>query len=280
MPKNFKKFMSKILNKYLNENVLVDFKDKLYRLETSRKIRKLFLLKLDIEQLDHILKGLQNYTKKCPIPLTSQSNKECISNENRAKNSTSENSIRENFIKHSKLTKDTRRQLNENVKIILEPIDLGKYTKISKFSYLLSLPFLSTTAASKLPAIKLTNNSPQTIYPYESLTRKKYEEIASRRASPSPENISKLNLFRNIFLENNPFFFANSTHSNSCFSANYNSNSKYYKLNELVSVKINEDYFREKLYQALTPDDSMDIDDDVNDDTPFMLTSTPQFKNY
>jgi hypothetical protein len=274
MPKNFKKFMSKLLNKYLNENVLVDFKDKLYRLETSRKIRKLFLLKLDIEQLDHILKALQNYTKKCPITRTSQ----CISNENCAKNSTSENSLRENFIKNSKLTKDTRRQLNENVKIILEPIDLGKYTKISKFSYLLSLPL--STSASKMPSIKLTNNSPETIYPYESLTRKKYEEIASRRASPSPENISKLNLFRNIFLENNPFLFANSnSQSNSCFRASYNSNSRYYKLNELVSVKINEDYFREKLYQALTPDDSMDIDDEFNEDTSFMLTSTPQFKN-
>ena len=269
MPRNFKKFSLKLLNQYLNENVLVNFKEKLNNLEKNKKIRKLFLFKLDIDQLDAFLKGLQNYSKKIP------SNKES----NCLKTHDNESLIREKFIKNSKLSISVRNQLKKSVKIVLNQIDLKNYTTISKCRYLLSSSNTTTHSASELPQTKIKNNSHETVYPYEGLTRKKYDEIASRRASPSPENISKLNLFRNIFLENNPYIIANSKSYSNNFD--HSNNSKYYKLNELVSVKINEDYFREKYYQTLTltPDDSMDIDDELNVDSTYVITSTPQF-NY
>ena len=74
--------------------------------------------------------------------------------------------------------------------------------------------------------------------------------------------------------------------------SDYDPDSKYYKLNELVSVRINEDYFRQanNHVYTLTPDNTMDIgeedeavgDDEVGEDRAYLndciFTSTPELK--
>ena len=183
-------------------------------------------------------------------------------------------------------------KLNKVVRVLVEPIDLTKYKMISKWKYYLPNHLQKNNENEK--AIKI-NHSYDTIYPYSNLSKSKYEKIASRKASPSPNNISKLNLFRNIYQENNPnlallsvknnFFDSN----NKIIRINGNNNAKYYKLNELVSIRINEDYFRENPFYTgtLTPDDSMDInDDDENNHFSHTInrnsiaTSTSEIQSY
>jgi hypothetical protein len=64
--------------------------------------------------------------------------------------------------------------------------------------------------------------------------RNRYDEI-SRRKSPTRENISKLNLFRNIYTENSDFEHDFKTLNNN------NSEAKFFRINDLVSIMINDD---------------------------------------
>lgn len=99
-----------------------------------------------------------------------------------------------------------------------------------------------------------------------SAAKLKYDEKCKSRKSPDPSNISKLNLFKNIFddetqshLFNNKTLSSNTTektyntrssrrHSQPNFPTRSNSSNinKFYKLNDLVSVMLNEDYFKNK----------------------------------
>lgn len=116
------------------------------------------------------------------------------------------------------------------------------------------------------------------------LSRKTYEEIATRK-SPTRDSISKLNLFRNIFdnkpkmnnhstsptitknqerssLPNYPYFNFDRSDSTAKYQS---SSSKFYKLNDLVSLMINEDYIKEKMNDNIL----------IKRDDPF-TTSTPK----
>lgn len=75
--------------------------------------------------------------------------------------------------------------------------------------------------------------------------------IKSKERSPSPSNISKLNLFKNIFDDELQGYIFNNNNNNVTkerknykFKSTFQSSNKFYKLNDLVSVMINEDYFQ------------------------------------
>lgn len=111
-------------------------------------------------------------------------------------------------------------KLKQNATVLLQRIDLNKFTKTSKNGYML------TTKLETLSA------------------RKRYEEIA-RKKSPTRDNISKLNLFRNIYEENViNIDYKSDYNSDYRYNIFNNSNSiqyseaKFYKINDLVSIMI------------------------------------------
>jgi len=76
-------------------------------------------------------------------------------------------------------------------------------------------------------------------------SRKKYEQLLESRGSPTKETISKLNLFRNIFLDGEEY--STTARDNPIDSSDFirkpneiRPEGKFYKINDLVSVMLNE----------------------------------------
>jgi hypothetical protein len=149
--------------------------------------------------------------------------------------------------------------INDNLHVVMKRIDLTKYKQIDQYRYLLnddqnrsSEEFVNSFECNEILPSK---------YKLDSV---KYKELRARRPSPNRNNISKLNLFRNIFQDyetssqNDTNLEIQSSYSQSnfsppsspcktndhslCDSGFYSTPSKYYRLNDLVSVMINEDY--------------------------------------
>ena len=118
----------------------------------------------------------------------------------------------------------------KSMKIVLEPIDLSGYVQTSQNSFLLSN---ETSRSEQLSA-----------------SARKYEELTRRVKSPTRETISKLNLFRNLNATSHDTTSSYKSHetfdcSRLDLEANTHNEAKFYKINDLVSIMINEDCHEE-----------------------------------
>ena len=160
-------------------------------------------------------------------------------------------------IEQNKFNKDDK--INLTSMVVLDKLDLTKYRLTSKGGYLIKNEELSL-------------NDKEEEYDASEYKRLKYSEIL-RKKSPTRNNISQLNLFRNIYdekpiLENytslltkcykkNTSNFQNELNTSSLCTRN-STPAKYYKVNDLVSIMINTDYLNsEKI--SLSPNGSIDL---------------------
>ena len=138
-------------------------------------------------------------------------------------------------------------KLNVMPSVILERLDLKQFkqTKNKSFSLFISEHSLSTNCVENEIEHK----------------KKAVASFSNLRRSPTRNNISKLNFFRKIFKtehDQNEFNSMNSVNSSSTedlfikkkesYTKTHiltGAGSKFHKLNELVSIRINEDYFNE-----------------------------------
>lgn len=140
-------------------------------------------------------------------------------------------------------------KLNLKTQVVLERLDLKSFIQLPNSSFLTKTPE------------QIRNETRQV-----SLS-KRYEEI-SRRKSPTRENISKLNLFRNIYEEDRSYLDNNSNgdyrynfDNSGCFEY---SQAKFYKLNDLVSIMINTNEEKTSSISRNLPNDLASIYNDCN----------------
>lgn len=275
---------------------MAEFKSRLCKLETNRRVRKTILFRLNNEQLDFFIKALHNRTVKDKSAIPKIEINRLLSRYEKT-DSHDKNLIKPCSFNHNGFT---YQKLNAVCKVKIKPIDLSKYKRLSNHTYLLESPAtnLESTISSSNEQFENSDEEVSMINRTSKLSTPISNEKFAMRPSPNPFNISKLNFFRNIYEEenyklseedlsrsnlNNSFCstIASSTNYSNSFSTishdstyyhRYSSSLKYYKLNDLVSVMVNEDYLKDNV--LLTPDDSMDKEGKFYS----MVTSTPNSK--
>ena len=181
---------------------------------------------------------------------------------------------------------------SDTLRVLVERIDLNKYKQIDQFSYLIN-DDQTRLEENDDTSFRSRELSP----PKYQLDAFKYKEIRARRPSPNRNNISKLNLFRNVFddhdtksLNKEASLDSQSSYSHSnlsqtshnsslCDSGFYSTPTKYYRLNDLVSVMINEDYL-DKISNRQEKNENhvyVESDDDGFDENELII-STPNSK--
>jgi hypothetical protein len=302
----FKEFILKLFKQNEPSRFISnEFILKIANMKNRKKLRRIFLLKLQIQQIEWFIKALHNRRVK------KSKNDYFLKTDDSKDDSTTIN----NKVDHPKESFINLAQNTLKLEIDKSQLNLGQ-NPVNCNIEMESLIFTNEKPyeMSQDHDCELNNESNIQTLNNCSLNSSRYEEM---RRSPTINTISKLNLFRNIFEDeeeivdeeeggkhtnnninehnscnsftncymntnsyNNNYYYnhvdsvantndnmssVSNIFNNSYSSIDYGSNSysesytistsKFYKLNDLVSVMVNEDYFRD---HCLTPNDSIE----------------------
>ena len=249
--------MKKLLKSYVNSNESITLLNELTKLNSEKKLRKYLFSEISSDNVQIIFQGLHNRAFNIK---TNDSFSPILNDGTDDSPSFSEKTVNNEQIVNNKNEDETNYELEFTS-------DFSELTQYDVNSIMDTTEQdihkqFQTESPDKLSGNKLSrqlestpkNNSQFSVACTPDSARSRYEEI-SRRKSPTRENISKLNLFRNIFSNDSSFInnannsisqANNSDYNQSCLEiADTSSNSsshfqysaaKFYKINELVSI--------------------------------------------
>ena len=238
----------------------------LAKMQSSPKLRKLIMFRLEKGQLHCLLVALQNRTQfKSNTSIAPEVNP----------NADTSTIVNELNRCNSRQRGDSERRFG--MRLWLKRLDLSKYRRMASFTYdLRPCKPDAQTEETESPAVSnmqtngdSVHTSPQTSIQRQTrrLSKSDFDRLMADRTSPTPNTISRLNLFRRIFDSDDEHSTANNNNaSKQIVNKNNNNNNhntaipnnnststasntnarhpavKWYKLNELTSVMINQDY--------------------------------------